>query len=321
MKKILLASTILVGFAGVASAEVALSGDARMGILGDYGDDTVFTSRARVQFTMSGESDGGLSFGASFRADNAGTGVTLQDNQGRSPGDDGYNPATAQLVADGGAVNGKAGSVFVSGAFGTLSMGDVDGAAESAVGNVDGVGLTGLGDYNETTYISDFRNTPAVLYNYSADALSFYLSAGQVSGTQDNYGLGVGYATDTWSVGLGYENASGDVAADHVIIGGSATFGGVTMKAIYGQASGRDADGDQWGLSATYAWDALSATVYYYDDSDISNPDTGDSLGGTEAYGLGASYDLGGGLSVVGGYVQDQTIDDSAFDLGLSMAF
>ncbi|MEY4697508.1 MAG: hypothetical protein RIT14_1936, partial [Pseudomonadota bacterium] len=57
MKKILLATTILVGTAGFAAAEVALSGDARMGIVNN-GTDTTFSSRARVSFTMSGETDG-----------------------------------------------------------------------------------------------------------------------------------------------------------------------------------------------------------------------------------------------------------------------
>ncbi|NJS38490.1 MAG: porin [Rhodobacteraceae bacterium] len=77
-----------------------------------------------MEFTLSGETDGGLSFGASFRADNAA-----------------------------GANAGTAGSVFISGGFGTLSMGDVDGAANAALGHVDGVGLTGLGDLNEVTYL------------------------------------------------------------------------------------------------------------------------------------------------------------------------
>ncbi|MEI2688029.1 MAG: porin [Cypionkella sp.] len=107
MKKILLATTILAASTGFASAEVALSGSAYMGLLNDFGagDDTIFISRARVEFTLSGETDGGLAFGASFRADNARNGFGLSAN------------------------NGTAGSVYISGAFGKLSMGDVDGAA------------------------------------------------------------------------------------------------------------------------------------------------------------------------------------------------
>ena len=73
MKKLLLATTALTLSAGVAAADpVSLSGDARMGLVYD-GDDVKMTSRARVAFTLSGETDGGLAFGAGFRADNAAT--------------------------------------------------------------------------------------------------------------------------------------------------------------------------------------------------------------------------------------------------------
>ena len=66
MKKVLFATSALVLSAGFASAEVALSGDGRMGMIYD-GNDVQFSSRARVKFTLTGESDAGLSFGAAFR--------------------------------------------------------------------------------------------------------------------------------------------------------------------------------------------------------------------------------------------------------------
>ena len=163
MKKILLATSILAGTAGLAAAEVSLSGSARMGLLQDFGDvDTGFTSRARVVFTLSGESDAGFSFGASFRADNA-----------DEANDD-----------------GSAGSVFLSSEYGKLSMGDVDGAALSAVGHIDGVGLTGLSDLNESIFIANgglednadgafgtgiglVTDDPTALYEYSTGAFAF----------------------------------------------------------------------------------------------------------------------------------------------------
>ncbi len=290
MKKILLATTLLAGFAGAASAEVALSGDARMGIISD-GDDITFTSRARVKFTMSGETDGGLQFGAEFRADNA------------DAGDDGI----------GGAENGQAGKVFIKGAFGTLSMGDVDGAALAAVGDVAGVGLTGLGDLNEASYLSRIGDTdPSVLYEYSTGNLGFYASSGQLETATDVVALGAKYSTDAFSIALGYEDASGALEADHLIVGATASLGSVEFKAIYGTADLGATDGDQMSVSATYSADALSATVFYMDDEE---------LGGAEAYGIGASYDLGGGASVKGGYVSNQTTDDDGFDLGIAMEF
>ena len=287
MKKILLATTLLAASTGFAAAEVTLSGDARMGILSDFADDVQFTSRARVKFTLSGETDGGLAFGASFRADNAGA-----------------------------ASSGDAGSVFVSGAFGKLSMGDVDGAANAAVGHVSGVGLTGLGDLNESTFVGngDGVTDPSALYEYSTGDLTIYASATNPvdAAVADAYSLAAKYALGDYTVALGYETVDGAVDIDHIILGASATFGAVTVKANYGQAEVGAVDGDQFAISVDYKADALTVTAFYADDEE---------LGGVEAYGLGASYDLGGGASLVGGYVQNETADADSFDFGVSMSF
>ena len=58
-----------------------------MGVVYD-GTEMNFSSRARVKFTLSGETDGGLGFGASFRADQASA-----------------------------STSGTAGTIYVSGAF------------------------------------------------------------------------------------------------------------------------------------------------------------------------------------------------------------
>jgi outer membrane protein OmpU len=356
MKKLLLATSILAGTAGLAAAEITLSGDARMGIINDFvlgaGDDnTTFTSRARVTFTMTGSTDTGLEFGASFRADNAN-----------------------------GAASGTAGSVYVSGAFGKLSMGDVDGAAQMAVGHVDGVGLTGLGDLNESAFLGAgglrfstllfggipdpttpdptdsvaVTGDPTALYEYSTGPLSFYASVTKPSyrvttgiGVYDGlgYAAGVAYSLDNYKFSLGYENVQFDrlppgapdaYEADHVIIGADATFGAVTVKARYGKANidltapapgAALYDLDQWALSATYKQDALSVTGF------ASNKHFTNAIGGTNiieigAIGIGAGYDLGGGASVKGGIVQQEvttgaapSVKDTAFDLGLSFSF
>jgi outer membrane protein OmpU len=314
MKRHLLASTmILAASLGAAQAEVTLSGSARMGVIDNFGaDNTGFTSRARVEFTLSGETDGGLSFGASFRADNAV-----------------------------GANAGTAGSVFISGGFGTLSMGDVDGAANAALGQVDGVGLTGLSDLNELTYLSnggsdfdgdgnifDSNETvdPSALYTYSAGDLSVFVSSTNPSDNLDlAVAIGAKYTIGNVSVAAAFENNNDQDGTpsdiDNVMLGVTGTFGAVTAKAIYGQADSLGVTADQFALSLTYTADALSATAFYADDSELSNLPSDITAGSAEAYGVGASYDLGGGAKVVGGYVKNQTADTSAVDLGVSFSF
>ena len=326
MKKVLLATTMLVGGASIAAAEVTLSGNARMGIISNFSDgvaangdesDVVFTSRARVVFTMSGESDSGLSFGATFRADNA-----VEANRG-----------------DGG-------EVFISGAFGKLSMGDVDGAAQMATGHVAGVGLTSLGFVNESTFLGagDGLTDPTALYEYAAGDFTVYVSVtnpqfsvgSATTPGQDLTAMAIGakYSFGDYTIGLGYEKLDGFLAAapgvvafpqadntdlDHTVLKLSGTVAGVTVQALYGQADGTRAgavinNAKQYAASIGYTTGAITGTVFYTDDSAILN--------GVTAWGIGGSYDLGGGAKVVGGYAREVNgADSNAFDLGVSFSF
>jgi len=284
MKKILLATTVLVGTAGFAAAEVALSGSARMGVTyneANVDNELAFNSRARVKFSMSGETDSGLSFGASFQAHDAGSANT-----------------------------GLAGTVSISGAFGTLAMGDTSSAAENAVGDLVGVGYVGNGDHNEMTYITTGDNEMA-LYSYSAGDLTVMASVGQPDNTgltsdETTYSVAGKYSTDAFTVALGYEDAG---SVDHVIAGASATFSGVTVEGIYGTAS--DIDFDQYGVGVSYAMDALSLSAFY----------RATDTAGVEAdyIGVGAGYDLGGGASLAGGIVDADGTTKA--DLGVNFAF
>lgn len=352
MKKVLLATTVLAMSATVASAEVTLSGSARMGVLNGFAHDaadkdlTSFSSRVRVVFGLSGETDGGIAFGASIRADNA-------------PGGNA----------------GTAGSVFMSYNGMKLSMGDVDGAAQMAVGHVDGIGYTGLFDANESFYLAAGQSPadrnarealgiaaggdPTALFEYTTGPLSVYASVtnpgdfrnlgGAPVGPNDGdtkgiaYALGGAYTIDNYKVSLGYEKAErttiGGAAApeklssDHWILGGDATFGQITVKARYGKAdldSSIVADNQKFkqaSISATYKMDAISATMYY-NTNELKVAATGVNVLKVRTVGLGGSYDLGGGASIMGGIAQQRQTDgilastkDTAFDLGVSMSF
>ena len=217
MKKILLATTMLASVAGYAAADVAVSGDARMGVVSSD-NATTFSSRVRVKFTGSGTTDSNLSYGGSFRAADA-------------------NGANA----------GASGSVFISGAFGKITMGDVDSGDAAAVGQLASVGYTGLGSTNSINYAADgfdLFGLPAmvkasvgdpesvwgyssnqtagaiyaadtsvdagasskVLYTYSAGGLTVDASASQISndGSHSAYGLGVAYTTGGLTLAAGY---------------------------------------------------------------------------------------------------------------------
>ncbi len=308
MKKLLLTTTALALSAGVAAADVTLSGDARMGLIYN-GDDVQLTSRARVTFTLTGETDGGLAFGASFRADNAG--------------------------AAAGNTRMTAGNVFISGDFGRLSMGDVAGAARAAVGDLHMTSLTGLGDLNEVTYLdritqgadrlTAFDRRTAALYSYSIDGLSLFASVSQNNvlrgpGTAatglgpvgvaagETYrewqaAVGASYTLDGFTGAIGYEYGRASltgfdaVTAKHIVGSAQYSMDGITVKGFAGRASGDlgdllvalDGRRTQYGLSATGTFDAVTVSAFGYRNFFTTD------------YGIGASYDLGGGASFRGG--------------------
>lgn len=292
MKKLLLASSALVAFAGAAAADITLKGDARMGLVYDgAASATNFTSRARVQFNLSGETDTGLAFGAKFRAHEADA-----------------------------ARRGGAGEVFISGAFGKLSLGDVDGAFENAVGDLYGVGLTGIGDHNETVYITNNvqNNDPALLYEYSTGGLSFYLGAmdGDADTANDQFNgasvdvdtmwsIGAAYSMGDFSFGIGYEDNG---TASHIGLSAEGKFSNVSVKAIYATAD--DLDFDQYGISAKANFGATTVIGYYRIE---------DFTGVESSYiGIGAEYSLGGGATLVGGIA---SVDRDAVNVAGAAAY
>ena len=334
MKKVLFATTALVATAGVASAEVAVTGWAEMGIFGGDGIETQFFTDIDVLFRMSGETDNGLSFGA---------GVDLDENGAFTIND------------DGGAF------VFLSGNFGTVTMGDTDGAldwalTEAWVGNAGSIAddetahAGALGSYGDGAYdgqILRYDNTFgdfgvavsvemddagvmdtgfALGFRYGMDMGGADLNVGvgyqfidvanylpgnlssamipaeNFDGEYDIFGISATVASNGFSAGIEYTDFSANNAAEeeatHIGIGAGYTSGAFTVSANYG------------------VWDYSSDVAMW----------NGDVTG----FGLAASYDLGGGASINAGYGVSDYSDIPAlaatnsmetFSLGVAMSF
>jgi outer membrane protein OmpU len=249
-------------------------------------------------------------------------------------------------------------------------MGDVDGAAESSVGNLSGVGYTGLGDLNEALYLqqgnSDLDSNdeltafalPAALYEYTTGGANFYVSLGNPAGIEIDpgafdpddplitvdqtvidsaWGLGAKYSVDNYSFGIGYESIdiSGvttnkttatpvvtefSSSIDNWILGGSATFGAFTLKAQYGEGSGDNLDLTQYGVSGDYTFDAFTVTAFWRSVEVETQDDTESAE--SQPFGLGVTYDLGGGASVATGLVDPDRFDeDYRADVGVNFSF
>ncbi|NGM44196.1 porin [Rhodobacter sp. SGA-6-6] len=308
MKKVLLATTMLAGTAGFASAEVAISGYAEIGIWDNGVTDVQFWHDLDVTFTMTGTTDGGLEFGATVDLDEAG-------NLGSSTHDNG-------------------GEVWVSGAFGKLTMGDTDGALDWALADMDG-GMTSIAD-DHSTYTAWFggsdmdgngaHDNQVVRYENTFGNVGFAISLeqndnGLVVGALDpTIGVGVKYTADMGgtdvALGLGYQQTE-DAGGKFSAVGVSAAAqmaGGFGGKIGYIKFNDSNWD-SHLGLEVSYKSGPIGVAVNY---GKIDYTAGGD----VDGWGAVANYDLGGGAVAMFGYGDDEDAGGvRTWSLGLGLSF
>ncbi|WP_299922552.1 porin [uncultured Pelagimonas sp.] len=339
MKHILLATTALVATAGVASAEIALSGSAEMGIAGGEHTETQFHTDIDVTFTMTGESDNGLTFGASIDLD-------------ESNDTDAFGASTQ---------GGE--TIFIAYGPAKLTMGDVDGAFDAAmqeaiIGSSIGDNHEHIG-YNGNGGLDGAYDGQIAQFAYSASGFTGYLSvelddAGWLDASDDEeygspiWGVGVKYTADlggtALNIGLGYQ--SGD--EDHAERQYGSIFDTVgaeidsedTLSDVIGDL-GAAARSSVWGLSLGTTFNNGIQAIFNYSVAEYAEANNGGDLaeftGNSESHwglafgysmnaltvgvnygeyenflgledlkasgwGLAADYDLGGGLSAQFGY-------------------
>jgi outer membrane protein OmpU len=278
-------------------------------------DTTVGMNRVRISFAGSGETDGGLTYGFSARADHSNT--------------------------------SNGGSQYISGAFGKISMGDLNGGDEQMVGNLSGVGSNGAGSHQEFAYQSSSHN---IGYSVSMAGVSFAATTDLVRGadatkTGSNSAMGVKWSGDMGGATVGLALGAskiGTVSEDS--FSASVSMGGLSIKAVshtndngpavaavaetaastagagaaartvyYKAASAAvaNADTDTTGLSISYAMDAMSVTAYTRTESTSGVADKDYS-------GVGFTYNLGG-ATVKAGFVDAD--DTSIMDFGINFSF
>jgi len=346
MKKVLFASTALVATAGIAAADVALSGYAEMGVAGSDSMETQFHTDIDVTFTLSGESDGGITFGAAVDLDeaaNIGSGDPASDSDG---------------VA-----------VFISGDFGTLTMGDTDGAldwamTEAAVGNAGSIADNETGHQGYLgSYLDGAYDGQILRYDYSFGDFAFAASVEMDdSGMRDNgYALGARYSMDfgggSVTVGAGYQMATyissdtppatlniatiqiddylgvpTDYEVEVTAMGISAAVtldSGLSAAVAYTQFDADYSAGDgemtHLGLGVGYTFDAVTVSANYgmFDGEFFPGQEIDES-----GFGVAAAYDLGGGLSAHLGYgssdiggTNTNAGTSNSWSFGLAMSF
>ena len=308
MKKLLIASTALVATAGIASADITISGHAAAGIYSGLGNADAVTvavaavaataatstavetlgsnaiptsaetfsgdgvySNAGVDFTMTGATDNGISFSASVNID-AGTEIDAGDFEL-----DGADGGTAGL-----------GSVSMTGSFGTVTFDDggIDNlyngdytAADVSYSTT--VGAISLSVAHDTAGVAQANSMSAA---YSASGMAFTLAASEdTNGTSAS--LSVAYAlNDSVSV-TGKTDQVADAESVQTITA-KTTLNGVSVALSSANNSTWDVDlgytaGDYaltYGVDETDGWTATATSALGGGATFAAGVDSNDSM-------------------------------------------
>ncbi|MFD1508977.1 porin [Lacimonas salitolerans] len=308
MKNIILATTALVATAGLAAADVSISGYGRFGaVYSDNADEFETASRLRLQFDATAETDSGIVFGVRqrFQAEENGAGT-------------GGNGARFYMTTNG---------------F-TLAMGNIIGAVEAAPNLYlptasAGVGLEGNGFYSVaastssnggrwTAYSSGGAGAQEgveILYSMNGFGVHLHSTDGGTPATK-SMGIGANYTFSGYKVALAYEDW--DNGDETLFVSGGGKVGQIDAAIAYAKTEVGGVEADKLSIKGKYDFGTgLSAYAFVAsEDNDIG-----------ESFGLGASYDLGGGVSLEGGVTAAENgtsaaaADDTIVSLGAFFKF
>ena len=349
MKKILFATTALVATAGVASAEMSVSGSAELGVVGGdaYATSQPWTD-VEVTFAGSVEAENGLSFGATVQLDEA-PGPHATDDDGAT--------------------------WFIAFGPARLDAGDTDGAFDAAMYEVGGPGTiddteTAYRGYTGNSGMDGIYDGQVVRFTYTFGGISAFLSTevDDTSTYDSQYGIGLRYSGEFGGIslgaGIGMQEGDSDLADASVaatnaafaalppapssaqvlaaathrlqsIAGVSFQIGVAGFTTTLGYSEGTYGDGSTFGNLET----ENSANIgigYTINDVSIGlSYSQVDNLLGVEelsqnGYALSVNYPLATGLTLQAGYSDSTTeidlagvddVDGDQFSIGLAMSF
>lgn len=352
MYRAALTSTALTLFALPSAAEIVLSGRAEIGFGHEPGVDGVRLHHdLDVSFSLVGETDGGLVFGATIELDEVSNG----------------------LGPDDGLTSANPGSVFISGDFGTFDMGDVDGAFDWALREVTWgtsiaddhsahAGFNANMGFDQTDLAG--RSAQVLRYEYAVGDFAFALSADL--GVHDTFGAGLKYGVDIGATTLifGVGAQSGDYVFNlpaafeppntQIRLAGKGDIYGASFQADFGMGlsvilnhSQLDAVFEQatitvdgpivaivpvTGLSIPIEWTHHAIGVAYERDALLLEANYGafdTTLAGVpieaDGFGMSLNYELGTGATVAVGYGAGRAFGEDArqetWSAGLILSF
>ncbi|ARE41437.1 Porin [Rhodovulum sp. P5] len=290
-----------------------------MGIFGGdlYGaanDAAQFHNDFTLTFDGTGETDGGMSFG--FH-------IEVEESNGSN------------------ATNGNASYdneyVFISGAYGTLTLGEIDSAYDKRLTEVALAGGTITDDetvhsgFSGNSEMDGMYDNQILRYDYSfgAAGLSFSMEqeadGSDAAGIDPVYALGFSYDIElsSMSIGLGLGYITQDEYGDMIgvsVIGEMESGFSVGVNYSKLDLDGAGNDWEHFGIGAAYTMDAWTVAANYGSyDYDAGLDESG--------WGILVNYDLGGGAVIQAGYGSSENdgqvagADLESWSFGIAMSF
>ena len=335
MKKLLIATTALVGTASVAAADITFSGYGRFGVLyeedrtrsttGADIEETRLESRYRLNIDSSTTTDGGIRFAARIR-------VEANDND--SGGANAGAFSGARFQANVGGLRVRVGNV--SGVHDSAIVVDFFGYEPGLIGQVGHYSTFGGGPIDAFSSTGPGANGVNALYEMG----DFAIMASWSENLSDNDGslifndyeafeIGASYTFSGWTFGVGYgkaeygdtnvTNGRDDVDSDFWTITASGSVGIADLALFIGDSDDEVVQADRgidddlaYGISAAFPVGAATTIEASYAGGGADDLD--------DAYGIGFDHSLGGGVKLTG-MIGRNTSENTVADLGVIFNF
>lgn len=314
MKKALIASTALVLSAGIAAADVTISGSGRFGLVyfdpdvpGTDGESQI-ENRLRFNIDASKETDAGVKFGGRIRLQYE-QGDTIEGGEGAA------ELNAAMLYAEASGFRVEVGNVNT--AFDSMST--LYNAELGYIGSTfGGYAQASYTSYRSNPYSPAQSNRVGIFASYSVGDLVArvsYVTPDQTPNvdTEDEISVSFDYATGPFKVGLGFAK-SGNFVEDNDIFAltGEYALNDTTNIGLQLVDNGDIADSSTITIYGNKAFGPLSVGAYLASNDDDANEDD-------IAVGIGAGYDLGG--ATVAGTIQQGYNGETYADVGVTFSF
>ena len=317
MNKLLLTTALLAATAGAASAEITLSGSGRFGLV--YNDaagagesTTALSYRLRVNVNAKFEADNGVTYGGRIRFQNTESSSVVS----------GFDPITGETLTKNAATFSPA-MLYVEASGVRVEVGNANTAIDSvALMYNPEIGFTGssYGDpqgsffsFSSGAYQQDRVGVYAAYSVSGVNLKASYVQADQFDSTDDanETSIAADYTMGQFTVAAAYADKGAGIIGNYV------TFVGVAYKVndvanvgLNYNDNGLSPLGKTTTIYGNYTINGVTLGAYV-SDSDAAAADT--------AYGLGASYDLGG--ATLAGAIHSGFDGETFADLGVNMSF